>query len=419
MTASAGPSSANDAAGDEPEFKSLCDQARDLARNGHLNRAAQVYERVVDGGSRRYLPLAALGLAVVRHDMGEVAAARTAARTAIGTGHPEFAPRAAYHLALSFEAEGDGDRARAAWGEVLDSGNNRYRPAAHYGLARLAEEQGDTATAEQHWDQVLDSDSAEIVPAAARDYAARLLARGRADAAASVIHRGLELGEHAGLRLLLGAVHVEHAISAFGTVVAAAETEEGGGSEERAADVPATSAGGGRADREPPVEPEVAGGAVELLARLLAMRGDGDAAERVWADGLTHRDPATAEEVRTRLRRGFLAPDPETTGQPGEEPAEGEGWWDPYVEAAVAQNSTPMLTGELFVAINQMYSHLALPLAQGEQNAAALYRHLEEAVRTPSEYLWGRALHDDFRERLRLAAGSENPVLPEGWPDTD
>ncbi|MDT0302729.1 hypothetical protein [Streptomonospora wellingtoniae] len=406
MTASAG-SSTHDAAGDEPEFKSLCDQARDLAENGHLNRAAQVYERVVESGARRYLPLAALGLAVVRHDMGEVAAARSAARTAVGTGHPEFAPRAAYHLALSFEADGDAEQARAAWCDVLDSGNNRYRPAAHYGLARLAEERGDTGTAGEHWEQVLSSDSAEVVPEAAHDYAARLLARGRADAAADVVHRGLELGEHAGLRLLLGAVHVEHAIGAFAAVVAEAGAGDGGGA------APEDSgAAPGRA-----VAPEVAGGAVELLARLLAVRGDGEAAERVWADGLAHRDPATADEVRARLRRGFLAPDPEAAEPEGGQDGEDEAWWDPYVEAAAAQHSAPMLTGELFVALNRMYTHLALPLAQGENNAAALRRALEEAVRTPGQYVWGRALHDDFRERLRVAAGSRDPVLPAGWPD--
>ncbi|MUL44202.1 hypothetical protein FZ103_24080 [Streptomonospora sp. PA3] len=418
MTASAG-SSTHDAAGDEPEFKSLCDQARDLAESGHLSRAAQVYERVVEGGSRRYLPLAALGLAVVRHDMGDVAAARTAARTAIGTGHPEYAPRAAYHLALSYEGEGDIEQARAAWSEVLDSGNNRYRPAAHYGLARLAEERGEAETAERHWEQVLQSGSAEVVPEAAHDYAGRLLADGRADAAAAVVHRGLEAGEHAGLRLLLGAVHVERAIGAFGAVVAEAEAEADAGAGVRAGDGAAgEGSGGGRAPGRP-VPPEVAGGAVELLARLLAVRGDAEEAERVWADGIAHRDPAVADEVRTRLRRGFLAPDPELAGQQGQEPDEAEGWWEPYVEAAVAQSSAPMLTGELFVALNQMYTHLALPLARGEGNAAALRRALEEAVRTPSQYVWGRSLHDDFRERLRQAAGSQAPVLPEGWPDAD
>ncbi|QBI54146.1 tetratricopeptide repeat protein [Streptomonospora litoralis] len=400
MTASAGPST-HDAAGDEPEFKSLCDQARDLAESGHLIRAAQVYERVVEGGSRRYLPLAALGLAVVRHDMGEVAASRAAARTAIGTGHPEFAPRAAYHMALSYEGEGDAERAGAAWREVLDSGNDRYGPAAHYGLARLAEERGDTASAQEHWQRALESGSPEIAAQAAHDYAGRLLARGRSGAAESVVRRGLESSEHAGLRLLLGAVHVEHAISAFGTVVAEAETG-------------AEPAGAGAR-----VAPEVAGGAVELLARLLAVRGDAEAAERVWTDGLAHGDTATADEVRTRLRRGFLAPDPDSAEQEDAGEEDTQGWWEPYVEAAVAQNSAPMLTGELFVALNQMYTHLALPLARGEHDATALRRAVEEAVRTPGEYVWGRALHDDFRERLRLAARSDAPVLPEGWPDPE
>ncbi|MDA0564561.1 hypothetical protein LG943_09500 [Streptomonospora sp. S1-112] len=401
MTASVGPTTF-DAAGDEPEFKSLCDQARDLAENGHLTRAAQVYEQVVDGGSRRYLPMAAMGLAVVRHDMGEVAAARAAARQAIDTGHPEYAPRAAYHLALSYEQEGAAEQAAAAWRAVLDSGHSRYAPAAHHGLAKLAEDRGDTAAAEDHWRQALDGAAPDIAAEAAHDYAARLLARGRADEAADVIRRGLELREDPGLRLLLGAVHVEHAISAFGAVVAEAETDaEGGGAR---------------------VAPEVAGGAVELLARLLAVRGDTVSAEGVWDSGLRHRDPATAAEVRARLRRGFLAPEPDPRDpQAGDEEGreEPEAWWEPYVEAAVAQGSAPMLTGELFVALNQMYTHLALPLAQGEDRAVELRRALEDAVRTPGEYVWGRALHDDFRERLRLAAGGGAHVLPEGWPDQD
>ncbi|GAA4920262.1 tetratricopeptide repeat protein [Streptomonospora salina] len=405
MTASAGSSA--HASGDEPELASLLEQARDLAENGHLDRAAQVYERVVEGGSPRYLPRAALGLAVVRHDMGDVAAAHAAARTAIATGHPEFAPRAAYHLALSLESAGEDDRAREAWNEVMDSGNNRYRPAAHYGLARLAEERGDTRAAEEHWEQVLQSGSAEVAPEAAHDYAARLLAQGRPDAAADVVDRGLEAGEHAGLRLLLGAVHVEYAISAFGAVVGEAEAEAG------------TEADAATAVSGPAVAPEVAGGAVELLARLLAVRGDGETAERVWADGLAHRDPATAGEVRARLRRGFLAPEPgPASDDRAPEQDEGADWWEPYVEAAAAQNSAPMLTGELFVALDRMYTRLALPLAQGEGDPEALRRAVQEAVRTPGQYVWGPALDDDFRERLRVAAGSRAPVLPEGWPGT-
>jgi tetratricopeptide (TPR) repeat protein len=393
MTATSGTST-HDAAGDEPEFASLCDQARDLAETGHLKRAAQVYEQVLEGGSRRYRALAALGLAVVRHDLGETAAARDAARTAIDTGHPEYAPRAAYHLALSYEGDGRSAEAADAWRTVLDGGNDRYHPAAHHGLARIAEERGDTAAAEKHWRRVLGSGDPDIVPEAAHDLAGRLLARGDVDGAAEAVEHGLAAGEHPGLRLLLGAVHVERAIAAFGAVV-------GGG--------------GGRdgADEGPAADPATTGTAVELLARLLAVRGDAEAAGQVWEEGLEHRGEDVGAEVRARLRRGFLAPDPDTDA-----PEPGAAWWEPYVEAAVAQDSAPMLTGELFVALNGMYTRMAVALA-GNESAAGLRRAAEEAVRTPSAYVWGRSLHDDFRERLRIASGSRTDILPANWPDPE
>ncbi|GAA3741603.1 tetratricopeptide (TPR) repeat protein [Spinactinospora alkalitolerans] len=395
MTATHG-ASASDAASDGPDYASLCDQARDLAESGHLKRAAQVYEQVLAGEDPRYRARAALGLAVVRHDSGDVGAAREADLIAIGTGHPEFAPRAAYHLAVSYEGAGADQEAREAWRRVLDFGNNRYTPAAHHGLARLAEERGDVEGARGHWERVLAADEAAIVPEAARDYAERLLARGAVDAAADVVHRGLAVGEHPGLRMLLGAVHVEWAIGEFGAAVADA---------------------GDAARDGVPVDPGTAGAAVELLARLLAVRGDADGAGEAWEHGLAHPVPEVGDEVRARLRRGFLAPDPESAERAGADGDAAAAWWDPYIEAAVAQDNVPLLTGELFLAVNQIYTRLAVPLAGNETHAAVLREAIEQAVRTPGEYVWGRALHDDFRERLRRAAGSGADVLPEGWPD--
>ncbi|MFC3996380.1 tetratricopeptide repeat protein [Nocardiopsis sediminis] len=418
MTATSGTSTF-DAAGDESAFADLCDQARDLAEAGHSKRAAQVYEQVLDGGSQRYRALAALGLAVVRHDLGEIRASRTAAQTAIDTGHAEFAPRAAYHLALSYEGEGLLEEAAAAWHRVLGSGNERYASAAEYGLARIAESRGDTETADTHWENALAGGDPDTVPEAARDFAERLLARGRAEDAARVVERGLAVGEHPGLRLLLGAVHVERAIEAFAAVAEGSAA----GAEGRAVGAGGRAAGAdGRADRAaypgPVADPATAATAIELLARLLAVRGDADAAERVWEQGLLHSGDAVGEEVRGRLRRGFLAPGPEDGGTDAADPGE-TAWWDPYVEAAVAQDSAPMLTGELFLALNRMYSGLAVALAGNESHASALRRTVEEAVRTPSDYVWGRSLHDDFRERLRLAAGSDADILPANWPDAD
>ncbi|MDA2804299.1 tetratricopeptide repeat protein [Nocardiopsis suaedae] len=396
MTATTGSSSPSDAAGDESAFADLCDQARDLAHNGHFARAAQLYEKVLEGGSREHRAAAALGLAVARHSAGQVSEAREAARAAMETGHPEYAPRAAYHLALSCEEEGLLADAERAWTAVLDSGHEGYAPAAHHGLARAAEERGDADVARGHWERALAGGS-DSVPDAAQDYAERLLARGETERAEAAVRRGLEAGEHPGLRMLLGAVHVERAIEQFGIVVdtAAPRGRAVGDPSLPAADVPAPAAAT----------------AYELLARLLAVRGDQESAAQVWEEGTRHTDADVAGEVRSRLRRGFLEPDPEAEG------ADEAQWWEPYLETAEAEGSTPMLAGELFAALGAAHARAALPLVEGEARVAELRGALEEAVRTPSEFVWGRALHDDFRERLRKAAGSSEDVLPEGWPD--
>ncbi|TQN31795.1 hypothetical protein FHX37_1716 [Haloactinospora alba] len=395
MTAASGnpdPSTANEA-----ELANLCEQARDLAENGHLKRAAYVYEQVLDQGSPTYRPRAALGLAVVRHDLGDVRAARGADRMAIETGDPEFAARAAYHLALSHEADGAGEEASEAWQELLALGNDRYVPAAHHGLARISEERGDPAEAREYWSRALAEPPTRLVAEAAHDYAGRLLDRGEVDGAEAAIRTGLEAGEHPGLRLLLGAVYMERAIGEFGAVTA--ETEPG-------------PEGGTTAP------PETTGAAVELLARLLEVRGDPEESQRVWEYGMAHGDSATAEEVRSRLRRGFLALDasPPEEAQ-AEETHEVTAWWDPYVEAAASEGTSAMLAGELFLALDQMYTRIAGPVAAGEERAAELRQVAEEAVRVPSSYVWGRALHDDFRERLRRAVAGGTDVLPPGWPD--
>ncbi|WP_017539150.1 hypothetical protein [Nocardiopsis halophila] len=398
MTATTGSSSPADAAGDESAFADLCDQARDLAHNGHFARAAQLYEKVLHGGSREHRAAAALGLAVARHSAGQVPEGREAARAAIETGHPEYAPRAAYHLALSCEEEGLLADAEQAWTAVLDSGHAGYAPAAHHGLARAAEARGDTDVARGHWERALagtsEAPSDDTVPDAAQDYAERLLARGETERAEAVVQRGLEAGEHPGLRMLLGAVHVERAIEQFGIVVDAA-------------------APGRPADEAPSggLPAPAAATAYELLARLLAVRGDQESAAQVWDEGTRHTDRDVADGVRSRLRRGFLEPDPEAEG------ADEAQWWEPYLEAAEAEGSTPMLAGELFAALGAVHARAALPVVEGETRVAELRAALEEAVRTPSEFMWGRALHDDFRERLRRAAGSPEDVLPEGWPD--
>lgn len=354
-------------AADGSAFATLCDQARDLAEAGYLERALAIYERVVTEADGRYRAQAALGLAVVCEQRGDTEAARRADEEAIATGDPRFAPRAAYHLAVLNEGEGLADAAADAWRRLLGFGDERYLGAAHHGLARLAEGRGDFDTAREHWRQALAADP-KAAAETARDYAERLLARGAVAEAADVVELGLRARESSALRLLLGAIHVERAIAEF-----------------------AVAARGGPDGREP----EAAAAAHELLARLLALRGDPGTAEQVWQEGVAHRDAEVAAGVRARLRRGFLAAD------------EGEGepvpWWTPYLEAAVAQDSTPMLTGELFLALTRLHTRLAAPYASGRPSVEQVSAAVEEVLLIPGEYVWGRALEEDAGERLRRA----------------
>jgi hypothetical protein len=154
--------------------------------------------------------------------------------------------------------------------------------------------------------------------------------------------------------------------------------------------------------------------AIELLARTLPLRGRDNDAALVWQRGLDDPEPAVSTDVRTRLRRSFGG---------DEVPADGEDaeptWWEGFVESAVLYGTLPLLTNEIFGALDQMYSLAALPLAQGGGRARDLREILLSAIRVPSGYAWGPDLHHSFHARLREAMGTEADVLPPNWPDPE
>lgn len=375
----------------------LCDQARDLAENGHLKRAAKLYRQAVAADPHPGVRARALlGLAVVQDQRGDLAAAREAARRALSTEDARYAPRAAYHLALSLEQEDAHGEAARVWERLLGLGGAAYGAVARYGLAREAELRGEHTEAEEHWEAALELPPegepmsrlhATTVQDAAKDLAGRLLERGRPEAASVAVERGLAVGDDPGLRLLRAATHLERAI----------------------ADVAAV-ADPGTDDEHARPEAHTSGAAVELLAGLLALRGEPDEAARAWRAGLESRDTRTSEEVRWRLRRSFARPG----GEDGEEEVP-EPWWEGYLEEAVATSSAPVLAGELFATVTRMHALLAVPVVEGEARPAALRSAMEQALRTPSELVWGEDVHVDFRRRLAEAMGED--VLPEGWPD--
>ncbi|WP_051415433.1 lipopolysaccharide assembly protein LapB [Nocardiopsis sp. CNT312] len=375
------------------EAADLCAQARDLAENGHLERAAELFSSAVAADPPvEVLAGALLGLAVVRDRLGDLAAARDAARRAMDTGDPRSAPRAAHHLALSLEQDGRVEEAADVWRRLLDLGGPAQVVAAHHALARLAEARGDSARAREHWERALaplagagepGPPHAAAVAEAARDLTGRLLEQGAAETAAAAADRGLRAApDDPELRVLRAATRMEQAVT---DLVGALDAQ--------------------------PVRPDTFGTAVELLAGLLALRGEPDAAAGVWSEGVRGGAPGCAEEVRGRLRRGF-APwedDGETDGDGGDP------WWEPYLEEAVATSSAPLLAGELFAALTRMYALLAVPVAEGEARPAVLRQVMEQALRVPDATVWGEGVHADARGRMGRAAGGAD-VLPPGRP---
>ncbi|MCO6003738.1 tetratricopeptide repeat protein [Actinoallomurus purpureus] len=359
------------------------EEARNHAENGDLDRAAELFRRVLETGDTAERAQAALGLAVVLEGRGDHEGAREADRLAIATEDPEYGARAAYHLALSWERAGGRDQARDAWRTLVDFGNRAYLPPAYLALAQIADEEGDTRRACEWWEQAIATGDEEYAPVAAHDLALRLIDWGEPARAQRVLAGALDLVDrnrdpqaHARLAVSLGIAHLEQAINAFGSVTPGEDAD-----------------------------PEVVPLAIELLARTLPLRGRDEAAQEIWRRGLD--DPALGEDVRARLRRTFAA--------------DGEDvWWEDEVEAAVRANSLPLLTSEAFGALDHIYALIATRYTKGGEGLSAeAYDVLGEAVRVPADYPWGRALQESFAERLRQAMGSDVPVLPPNWPDAD
>ncbi|MFC4907294.1 tetratricopeptide repeat protein [Actinomadura gamaensis] len=365
----------------------LCERARRLAEDGESDRAAALFGEVLALGDTPLRARAALGLAVVLDDSGDVAGAREADRAAIATGDAEYGARAAYHLALTHERAGERDEAEPAWRIVVDFGNPAYLPPAHLALARLADDAGDFDRAREHWEETVATGDREYGPLAAHDLAQRLLERGEPARAQRILTAGLKLIDrasaphaHSRLAVALGIACLDQAIGAFGAALGVA---------------------GEHADAE------VGPLATELLARTLPLRGRDGEARDAWRRGLT--DSAIAPQVRARLRREFASDE-------GDDPA--ELWWEPLLEQSVAEGTLPALAGEAFGALDHMYALLAVRYAAepADRRPGESHEVIGRAVRVPSDYAWGPLLHESFAERLRLAMGP-TAALPPGWPD--
>ncbi|REF00212.1 tetratricopeptide repeat protein [Thermomonospora umbrina] len=348
----------------------LCEEARRLAEAGDPAAAARVFEHVLEMGEGPHRARAALGLAVVLDDVGDVVGAREADWIAIGTQDAEYGPRAAYHLALTHERAGERSEAARAWTIVVDFGNPDYLPPALLALAQLADDDGDLETARDWWEQVIATGHAQYAPVAAHDLAQRLLERGEPSRAQRVLAGALRLIDretspyaYARLATTIGIAYLDQAIGAFDAVLD---------------------------DDEAATDPEVGPLATELLARTLPLRGRAEEAREVWTRGLGRS--GIAGEVRARLRREFGARDDDADIP----------WWEPVVEQAVANGTLPSLTGEVFGALDHMYALAALRFARGPaKTAGEAHEDLGRAVGVPADYAWGGLLEESFGDRAR------------------
>jgi energy-converting hydrogenase Eha subunit A len=144
---------------------------------------------------------------------------------------------------------------------------------------------------------------------------------------------------------------------------------------------------------------DVAPLAIELLARTLPLCERDEEAAQVWQHGLEHPDPVIAAGVHERLRRAF-----------GSDEAS---WWDGFVEAAVSHSTLPLLTNEVFAALDHMYALAAVPLARGGARTRELRDVLAQAIRVPTGYVWGADLLASFRERFRDVTGTDTAAFDE------
>ncbi|MFC4587767.1 tetratricopeptide repeat protein [Sphaerisporangium corydalis] len=304
------------------------EDARRLAESGELDAAAEIFAELASDEREADRAQAAVGLAVVLEQSGDVTGARAAARVALATGHPEYAAQAACHLARGFERDDMTDQARAAWQAVIGVGTPAYLPAAHLALARIAVQQGDDREAEASLRAALATRDGGAASLAAQRLAEYLLGEGEPGEAADVLIEALDIPDvtDAGrLRVLLGIAHLDMACGQFAAAVESGTTpaEDGPPPVEHDED-PYGDAGQGDAGHGGAGQGDVgqggpggggldAGGAalaIELLARVLPLRGRDDDAEAVWAYGLDHPDPDVADQVRRRLHRAGPPPEP-------------------------------------------------------------------------------------------------------------
>lgn len=122
-----------------------------LAGEQRLAGAQKAYQAAIGSGDAEYGPRAAIALAELLQQAGDVPGARAAYQTAIDSGHPDMAPAAADALGMLLTANRDDlgalDAAIAAFRYAADSGHPRYARSSGWTLGMLLGLRGDLADA--------------------------------------------------------------------------------------------------------------------------------------------------------------------------------------------------------------------------------------------------------------------------------
>jgi cellulose synthase operon protein C len=131
---------------DDPAASPLCaiNLGGLLARSGDLAASRSAYEQALAACARHGDPsklrgMAAVDLARVLIDLGQVGAARPALETALDSGHPVAAPRAALPLGRMLLLDGDLAGAERAFRIAAEADDPEKAAEARFQLARLAE----------------------------------------------------------------------------------------------------------------------------------------------------------------------------------------------------------------------------------------------------------------------------------------
>jgi tetratricopeptide (TPR) repeat protein len=138
-----------------------------LKEQGNLEEAKAAFQQAIDSGHAKAAPTAAVELGVLLKEQGNLEEAKAAFQGAIDSGDADAAPKALGGLGLLLEEQGDLEEAKMAYQQAIDTGDADEAPRAAFNLGLLLEEQGDLEEAKMAYQQAIASGHIDAAPRAA------------------------------------------------------------------------------------------------------------------------------------------------------------------------------------------------------------------------------------------------------------